>query len=481
MRYHLVIRYIGMVMLLNAAFMLVSALMSWLHGQDSGLNPLLLSTVMTAAMGAFPLIFVPKGGQLKMKEGYMVVVGAWVVSCVIGTFPYLLWGGEFNVASAWFESVSGYSTTGSTALKDVEALPRGLLFWRSCTHWLGGVGVVMFTLLVIPVLGRTKMTLSSAELSPMARDNYNYKSQKIVRILLSTYVGLTLAETVLLIMAGMNWFDAVNHSFSTIATGGFSTRNAGIAYYDSALIEGILVVFMLLSGVHFGVIYATFTGKTNNMFRSEVCRFYFGTFAVATVIITISLFRADIFSTVGEALRTAYFQAASVFTTTGFATADTNLWPPLAIVVLILLMLQCGGAGSTSGGIKTDRIWLAFKNLKALILRQQHPNAVIRIKLNGITQDDSVVSFAMLFIVVYLLAVLAGTIVITAAGTDLTTGFSMSLACMGNIGLGFGDVGSMSNFAEISPFVKYICTVLMLLGRLEIFGFIQLFLFWRWK
>lgn len=481
MRYHLVLRYIGMVMLLNAAFMLLSAGISLLDGSDRGFFSLMLSGVLTAAMGAFPLIFVGKGDQLKMKEGYMVVVGAWVVSCVTGTFPYLLWGGEFNVASAFFESVSGFSTTGSTALNDIEALPRGLLFWRSCTHWLGGVGVVMFTLLVIPVLGRTKMTLSSAELSPMARDNYNYKSQKIVRILLSVYVGLTLVETVALMIAGMGWFDAVNHAFSTIATGGFSTRNTSIAYFDSGAIEGILAFFMLLSGVHFGVIYATISGKHNNMFRSEVCRYYFATFAVATLLITASIYRGGLYSTVGEALRHGYFQAASVFTTTGFATADTSLWPPLAMAVLLLLMFQCGCAGSTSGGIKTDRIWLTLKNLRALILRQQHPNAIIRIKLNGITQDDFVVSFAMLFIVVYMLAILAGTILIAATGLDLMTSFSMVAACMGNIGPGFGDVGSMANFSEISPFVKYICALLMLLGRLEIFGFIQLFLFRRWK
>lgn len=481
MRYHVVLRYIGVVMLLNAAFMLLSALISAAGGVDSGFNALLLSAVLTAAPGAFPMLFVGKTGDIKLKEGYMIVVGAWVVSCVTGTFPYLLWGGEFDVASAWFESVSGFTTTGSTTLNDIEALPRGLLFWRSCTHWLGGVGVVMFTLIMVPALGRMKMTLSSAELSTLARDNYNYKSQKVIRIMLLVYVGLTAAEALLLGLAGMGWFDAVNHAFSTVATGGFSTRNLSIGYYDSTVIEAIVMVFMILSGIHFGVIYATIAGKPNNIFRSEATKYYLGTFLVCGALIAASLWQADIYSAPGESLRHGYFQAASVITTTGFATADTSTWTPLAIILLIFLMFQCGCAGSTSGGIKSDRVWLALKTLRVRMYQQQHPNAVIRLKVNKVAQDEYVVSLALLFIVVYLLLVLLGTIIVAATGLDLMTSFSMVAACMGNVGPGFGEVGTMANFSDISPFVKSVCTLLMLLGRLEIFGFIQLFMLKWWK
>ncbi len=475
------LRYIGMVMLLNAVFLLISALISYFNARDTALYPLLLSAVLTGALGGFPLLFVDKIDHINMKEGYAIVVGAWIIACLIGTFPYLLWGGEFTLASAWFESVSGFTTTGATTLTNIERLPRGLLFWRSCTHWLGGVGVVMFTLLILPALGRMKMTLSQAELSPLARDNYKYKAAKIVQILLILYVGLTLVETILLRIAGMDWFDAVNHSFSTIATGGFSTKNASIAFYDSPWIEAILGFFMMICGIHFGLLFATITGKRNNLLRSEVTRFYLATIFVSGLFISLNLWGTGVYSSLPEALRHGYFQTVSVITTTGFATADTTLWTPLAIVILIWLTLQCGCAGSTSGGLKSDRIWLTLKVLRARVLQLQHPNAVIRVKLNSKTQEESVISFAILFIVIYLLTIVAGTIIVAATGLDLETSFTMVTSCMGNIGPGFGEVGSMSNYAEISPMIQFFCTVFMLLGRLEIFGFIQLFLFRAWK
>ena len=207
MRLNVVLRYVGLILLLDAAFMLLSVVVSLLGGMDTGFYPLLQSFVLTAILGAFPLIFVPRGGQITSKEGYAIVVGAWLMSCLAGMLPYVLWGGEFSVSDAWFEAVSGFTTTGSTSLSNVEALPRGLLFWRASTHWLGGVGVVMFVLVVLPSMGSTKMRLSSVELSSMAKDNFRYRTQKILQILLVVYVGLTLVETVLLRMAGMSWFD----------------------------------------------------------------------------------------------------------------------------------------------------------------------------------------------------------------------------------------------------------------------------------
>lgn len=481
MRYNVVLRYIGVVMLLNAVFLLISAAISFFNGMDTGFYPLLLSSFMSAALGGFPLIFVERSGSIHIKESYAIVVGAWIVACFIGTFPYLLWGGEFNFSTAWFESVSGFTTTGATALADIEALPKGLLFWRSCTHWLGGVGVVMFVLLILPSLGRTKLTLSNLEMSPLARDNYKYKSQKIVQILLFLYVGMTAMETLLLKVAGMNWFDAVNHAFSNIATGGFSTKNLSIAYYNNVWIEIIIMFFMALSAIHYGLIFATVTGKRNNIFRSEVARFFMATFLIAGIFIAISLWQSEQYPTFTESLRYGMFQSIATITTTGFATSDTTLWTSFSIMILILLMFQCGCAGSTSGGIKSDRIWLTFKALRARILQQQHPNAIIPVKLNKVTQDESVISFAMLFIVIYLLLVIIGSIIVSATGIDLMTSFSMVAASMGNVGPGFGEVGSMSNYSEISPFVQTLCTLFMLLGRLEIFGLIQLFLIKWWK
>lgn len=468
-------------MLLNAAFMLLSAGISLINNTDSGFYPLMLSFVLTSILGVFPLIFVRKNDRINMKEAYAIVVGAWLTACIVGTFPYLLWGGEFSWPTAWFESVSGFTTTGSTALADVEALPKGLLFWRSSTHWLGGVGVVMFVLVVLPTVGRTKMTLSSVELSPMAKENYRYKTQKVIYILLSVYLGLTVLETICLKIAGMGWFDAINHAFSTVSTGGFSTKNASIAYYNSLAIEIIIMIFMLMSGLHFGLIFATLVGKRNNIFRNEVSRFYFGTFLISGLLITFSLWHAGMYGSFFESLRYSLFQTAAIITTTGFATADTTLWTSLAIMLLLYLMFQCACAGSTSGGIKSDRVWLALKAIRLRILRQQHPNAVIRIKMNGVPQDNSVINFAMFFIVIYIMIVCAGTIIVAATGEDLMTSFSLVATSMGNVGPGFGSIGSMDNYSEISSFVKIFSTIFMLLGRLEIFGLLQLFLMKWWR
>lgn len=480
MRPGVILKYIGAVLLLNAVFMLAAALISYFNGIDSGFGPLALSFVLIAILGAFPLIFVRKTEQISSKEGYVIVTGAWLLSCFVGTFPYLLWGGEFSIANAWFESVSGFTTTGATILTDVESLPKGLLFWRSSTHWIGGMGVVMFALAILPAMGRTRMTLSSVEISPLAKDNFKYRTRKIIQILLFVYIGMTAVETFFLKLAGMDWFDAVNHSFSSIATGGFSTRNLSIGAYDNQLIETIITVFTFLAGIHFGLIFATLIGSRNNVFRSEVCRYYFLCTVAGVIAITASLWASGIYGSLAESFRYGLFQSVTIISTTGFATADTTLWTPFAMMVLLFFTLQCACAGSTSGGIKADRILLAFKVIKTRIRQQQHPNAVFRIKMNGVAQEDSVINFAVLYIVVYILFIILGTLVNTAAGTDFITGLTSSAACMGNVGPGFGEVGSMSTYAGLSAVSRFASTALMLFGRLEVFGLIQLFLMKWW-
>ena len=285
MRLGVVLRYVGIIMLVVALFMLLSAGVSLVSHTDSGYYPLLLSALLTALLGAFPLIFVDRTEQLSSKEGYCIVVGSWIVASVVGMFPYLMWGGEFSLVNAWFESVSGYTTTGASILKDVEALPRGLLFWRSCSTWLGGVGVVMFALLILPSLGTNKALLTNVELSSMAKHNYHYKASMIAQILLFIYLGLTFCSTLALKLAGMNWFDALTQAMSAVATSGFSTKNASIGYFDSVAVESILIVTMLLASIHFGVLFATLTGRRNNIFHSEVTRWYLSIVAVVTVVV----------------------------------------------------------------------------------------------------------------------------------------------------------------------------------------------------
>ena len=481
MRVPVVIRYIGMVMQFIAAFMLASAGVSMLNGYDSAYYPLLLSFFITALLGAFPLFFVEKVDEIKTKEGYAIVVGSWLVACIVGMFPYLIWGGEFTVINAWFESVSGFTTTGASILNDIEFLPRGLLFWRSSSAWIGGVGVVMFALVILPSMGKSRHMLSNVEMSTIAKDNFHYRTKVIFRILITIYVGFTIITTIALKYSGMTWFDAINHAMTSCGTCGFSTKNNSVAFWDSSAIEGIMMAAMTLSAIHFGVLYATFTGKRNNIFRSEVVRTFLIMMVVISLVIAVNLVSSNIYTDFGEAMRHASFQVVSISTTSGFATVDTNTWPPLAIVLLIFCSVICGCAGSTSGGMKVDRLLIASKVIRNRMKIQLHPNAIIRTKVDGMVQEESVQNLVMTYIVSYIMLALLGTVIYTMFGCDMTTGFTASISCLSNVGPGFGEIGSMSNFSELPVVLKLNSTLLMLIGRLEIFGFIQLLFIRSWK
>ena len=481
MRAHVVIRYIGMVLVFLALFMLASAGVSLLNDQDSAFYPLLLSSFLTAILGIFPLIFVERVEEIKTKEGYAIVVGSWLVACVVGMIPYIIWGGEFTIVNAWFESVSGFTTTGASILNDIEFLPRGMLFWRSATTWIGGIGVVMFALVILPLLGRSRQLLYNVELSTIAKDNFHYRSREIMRILVFVYVGLTVVTTLLLKLSGMCWFDAATHAMSACGTSGFSTKNASVAFFDSPMIELVMMGAMAVSGIHFGILYATITGRRNNIFRSEIVRAYIGMMLVCSLVIAASLYSESIYPTFVESLRHASFQVVSLTTTSGFATANTNLWTPLAIILLVFCSIICGCAGSTSGGMKVDRLVLALKVIRNRIKLQQHPNAVISTKTDGMVQPDSVLTLVLTFIVAYLILALMGTIVYAMFGCDIMTSLTASISCISNVGPGFGEIGSFDNYADLPLILKLNSTVLMLVGRLEIFGFIQLFFLRSWR
>ena len=470
-----------MVLQFIAAFMFLSAVVSWLNDYDSAYYPLLLSSFITALLGTFPLLFVERVEEISIKEGYGIVVGSWLVACIVGMFPYLIWGGEFTMINAWFESVSGFTTTGASILNDIEYLPRGLLFWRSSSAWIGGVGVVMFALVILPSMGKSRHMLSNVEISTIARDNFHYRSKVIFRILISLYTSFTLITTLALKYAGMTWFDAVTHAMTSCGTCGFSTKNSSIAFWDNPWIEVILIVAMTLSAIHFGILYATITGRKNNIFRSEVVRTFIGMMLIISLMIAVSLVAADIYPDFGTAMRHAAFQVVSISTTSGFATADTNTWTPLAIMLLIFCSVICGCAGSTSGGMKVDRLLIASKVIRNRMKIQLHPNAVIRTKVDGIVQEESTQSLVMTFIVAYIMLVILGTVVYTLFGCDLITGVTASISCISNVGPGFGEIGSMDNFSELPGVLKLNSTLLMLIGRLEIFGFIQLLFIRSWR
>lgn len=480
MKGHVVLRYVGMVMLLNAFFMLVAAGVSWFNDVDTGFYPLILSFVLTAIMGGFPFIFVTEPAPITNKESYLIVVSAWIMVCLTGMLPLLLWGGEYDIVNAWYESVSGYTTTGSTVVNDVESMPKGILFWRSCTHMIGGAGIILFVLAIVPTMGKAKVSLSNVELSPLAKENYRFRIRKTMHIIMVVYISLIVAETVLLKIAGMGWFDAVNHAFSTIATGGFSTRNLGVAYFNNVWIEMIIVAFMIISGIHFGVLFSSITTKRNNIFRSEVSRFYLIMVLIGSLAIIANLWNTGTYNFI-DSVRYGVFQFASVVSTTGFATANSDLWPALSVSVLIFGMLICACAGSTTGGIKSDRLLIVLKTFKKNLLQMQHPYAIVRTKLNGVTIEDTVINSVFVYIAMYLSICMVSTWLLSAMGIDLMTSFGASISCMGNVGIGFGQVNSLSNFSVLPDGAKLILSIVMLMGRLEIFGLLQIFFMRSWR
>lgn len=480
MRTYVVAKYIGMVLLLNAAFMFISLLVSIVNGVDGGFYPLLNSSIIALTLGIFPFIFTKGNYELTKKESYAIVISVAGASCIVGAVPFILWGGEFTVVNALFESVSGYTTTGSTILNDVEALPKSIIFWRSSTHLIGGAGIIIFALALLPMISKSRVSLSNVELSAFVKDNFKFKVQKAVQIILYVYFALVVAETLLLHFAGMTWFDAINHSFSNISTGGFSTKNTSILYYDNVMIEVIIMFFMAISGIHLGLLYSSITTRKNNIFRSEVSRFYIGTMLIAIVIVTLNLWFSYSYNFL-DSLRYSSFQVVSIMTTTGFANAETALWPALAVIVIIYVSFNGGCAGSTSGGIQSDRMLLMLKSLKAQFVQLQHPNAVVKIRLSKINTDDHLVNSTLMYVIFFMLVLLAGTIVAAAMGVDLFTAFSGSLSSISNIGPGFGHIGMLSNYSSLPDGVKVNYLIIMLAGRLQLFGFFQIFFLSRWR
>lgn len=460
---------IGKALLVSALFMALSIGVSLLYGRDTGFGPLMISFVITLLVGAFPFIFVRKVPTLTLKDGYVTIVLAWVLSFIFGMLPYVLWGGEFTLVNAWFESVSGYTTTGSTILNDVEALPKSLLFWRSSTHFIGGLGVVVFLLLVMPEASPYRLKLTNLELSSLSKEGYRYKSSKVVWIITSVYLVLAAASFLALWASGMPLFDAVNHAFSIAATGGFSTRNLSIASFDSQLITIVTLIFMCISAMHFGLLYAVFATRSFKPMNSPVVKYYFGTILVTSLLIAYSLIADGGYESWGKAILDASFNVVSYMSTTGFASCDNSAWPWLAAVVLIFVSIHCGCSGSTTGGIKIDRIYISFKALTNEIKRRLHPSSVSQVKLGKVTLPDGVVGAVMMFIVVYVLVIFASIILVMLCGTDASDAVTGVIASVGSVGPGVGELGSMDNYSSQLPMAKIIYTFDMFLGRLEIY------------
>ena len=459
---------VGKALQVNALFMLLSLGVSVVYGLDSGFTPLLISFLITSIAGFFPMIFAKDAQQETTQDGFITIVVSWLLSFIFGMLPYVLWGGEFTLMNAWFESVSGYTTTGSTILTDIEALPKSLLMWRSSTHYIGGLGVIIFLLMVLPDTSPFKLKLSHLELSSIAKEGYRYKSGKTVRVITLTYAGLTAAEFVCLWIAGMGPFDALNHSFSTIATGGFSTRNASIAYYDSNAINIILMIFMTLASMHFGVIYATIATRSFKPLKHSITKYYILVILVLSALATFSLcVQGDM--KLSNALMDGSFQVISFISTTGFGQSDNAAWPVMANAILMMAAIHCGCSGSTTGGIKADRVYIALKALAGDLRKRLAPSSIIRTRVGEACVAEETVASIFLYIVLYMVVMFLSFVVVLLCGVDIADAFSGTLASLGNVGPGLGTLGTLGNYASQPEAAKFIYTLDMFLGRLEIF------------
>lgn len=460
---------IGKALLINALFMFIAIIISVIDGLDPAFTPLVISFLVTTITGTFPFIFVKNSQPATLQSGFLTIVLSWLLSIIFGMLPYILWGGEFTIANAWFESVSGYTTTGSTILTDIEALPRSLLFWRSSTHFIGGLGVIVFLLIIIPDSSGAKLRLTHLELSSLSKEGYRYKSRTISRVMVSVYIGLAILETLLLWAAGMTPFDAVNHAFSTVSTGGFSTKNASIMYFDSVAIEIIITVFMAMSAMNFGVIFAVIAKRSMKPLQHPVTRYYFGMMAALSIIIALTLKIEGGYGSWGKALLDSTFQTVSYISTTGFGQTENALWPVLANTILLFGALHGGCAGSTTGGIKADRMYIALSAIKGEFRKRLHPSSLVRTKVGNRIISDGTVSSVFLYIVLYLLIIAASFALAVICGIDVSEAFSGTLATLGNVGPATGTLGTMGNYSALPSAAKFVFTINMFIGRLEIF------------
>lgn len=414
------------------------------------------------------------------REGMAVVAIGWAAVGLAGALPFYLSGYFGCFTDAVFESVSGFTTTGSSILTDIEAIPKSILFWRSMIQWLGGMGIIVLSLAILPFLGVGGMQLYKAEVPSPVPDKLKPRLTETAMILWKVYVLITLVMFILLVLGGMTMFDAICHTFTTMPTGGFSTWNSSVAHYDSAYFDGVIVVFMIIAGINFSLHYQFLRGRSLAFWQDGECRFFLGMVLLLIALVTFDTWGA-VYAGFGEALRFSSFQVASIVTTTGFATADYELWPGLSQVILLLCMFIGASAGSTGGGMKCIRIMLCFKYCYRELFALIHPRSVSQVKLAGKTVSDEVMNGIMGFLALYMGLFALCSLLLAAMGVDFVTALTAVAACIGNIGPGFGLVGPTENFALIPTAGKWLLLWCMLLGRLEIYTVVILLVpeFWR--
>lgn len=477
MNYGMIRFIVGKMLLIEGFLLLVPAFVSLLYQEKSGFCFLIVTGILIILSRL--LSKKPKEMTLYAKEGFLIVALAWVLWSLFGALPFVFSGTIPRFEDAFFEVVSGFTTTGSTILTDIEGLPMGMNFWRCLTHWVGGMGVLVFVMTIMPLSTKNSMFLMRAEVPGPTCDKLVPKARSTARILYGMYVGLSALEVLFLLAGGMNLYEALVHTFSTAGTGGFSNRNASIAAFDSAYIDGVITIFMLLFGVNFNLYYLLLLKNVKDVFRNEELRTYLGIVAVSALLITANI--AGMYGSVLKAFRYAGFQVVSVITTTGFVTANFELWPEFSKTIILILMVVGACAGSTGGGMKVSRIMILGRTVLREIKQILHPKSVNVVKLDGKRLTDENTHGVYVYTICYVAILAASVLLISLDNFDFTTNFTAVLTTLNNVGPGLAQVGPVDNFADFSWFSKLVLSLDMLVGRLEILPIMMLLAPQTWR
>lgn len=480
MNLKIVLRSLGILLICEAIALLPPTLVAFLY-QDGDLPAFLITISIVLAVGAVLSFIKPTSKNIYARDGFAIVAMGWLLMSFFGAFPFYISGAFPSFIDSFFESSSGLTTTGSSVLTAVEGLPHGVLFWRSFTHWIGGMGILVLTIAILPSLGTGSMQIMKAESPGPIVGRIVPKLGKTAKILYSIYLGITLVEVLLLCLAGMNVFDAFIHALGTVGTGGFSNMNASVGYYNSALIDWIITIFMIVCGVNFSLYYLIFKGNMKTFFKNNELRVYLCILLGAILLITFDLLVRNTYGSFGEALRFSSFQAASVMTTTGYATTDFNEWSMFSKMILLILMFVGGCAGSTAGGLKVARAIICFKSIKHSLKQIVHPNGYYSVRMDGKKIDDKTVLSVLNYFFIYMIIFTIGIIIISLDGFDFTTTLTSVITTLNNIGPGLGLVGPTGNFSAFSDVSKLVFSILMIIGRLEIYPILLLLTPDLWK
>ncbi len=481
MNYKIIFKILGKILFLLSLMMIPSALVSLIYKENRSLVAFLISILLLLIISSILKRINSDFDTIKMKEGFAIVSLGWIAASLFGAIPYLLSGSIPSVIDAFFETVSGFTTTGASIIVDIEVLPKGIVFWRSFTHWIGGMGILVFAVVFLPKIGAGGFQIFKAESPGPISEKIAPKIKDTAKILYSTFLVITLVEVFLLLIGGMNLYDALIHSFGTVGTGGSSTKNASIGAFNSNYIYMVISLFMIISGINFSLLYSLFKGKVKETLQDNELRFYLSMVGISIILIAINI--RSLFTSVGDSLIHSIFQVSSIVTTTGYFTTDFNQWPTFSKLILFLLMFVGGCSGSTSGAIKQIRILLIFQLVRREFKKIFHPHAMIPLKVDGQAIPSDLVANVTSFFIIYLGLFVAGTLFISLESIDMITSASSVAATLGNIGIGFELVGVNRNFGFFSSASKLAFSFLMLAGRLELFTLLSLFTpsFWKIK